>query len=52
MNYTLKRNDLGYYEVANKPTSDELQAYYAEKYYQESKGSYEAVYTPPEEIYI
>ena len=52
MNYTLKRNDLGYYEVANKPTSDELQAYYAEKYYQESKGSYEAVYTPPEERYI
>ena len=40
----LKKTDLGYLEVVNKPTLKELKAYYANKYYQQSMGSYEISY--------
>ena len=30
----LKRNSLGYYEIANKPSQNDLQSFYSEKYYQ------------------
>ncbi len=30
----LKRNSLGYYEIANKPSQDDLQSFYSQKYYQ------------------
>lgn len=48
MDLKLQRHPLGFYEVVNKPTNVELQEYYAEKYYQESKGSYEQEYSDSE----
>lgn len=44
----LIRNEIGFYEVKDKPTQRELQEYYAAKYYQESKGSYEQEYSEAE----
>ena len=48
----LKRADLGYIEVVNKLTLKELNAYYANKYYQQSMGSYEISYNEYELKYI
>mgnify|MGYP004007958269 CR=1 FL=1 len=45
MDPRLKQHSLGFYEIAEKPTPEELQKYYAEKYYQEAKGSYEHAYS-------
>ena len=45
MDPRLKKHPLGYWEIENKPTTDELQKYYAEKYYQEGMGSYELAYS-------
>lgn len=44
----LVRHELGFYEVEDKPTQSELQDYYAAKYYQEAKGSYEQQYSQAE----
>tara|TARA_Y100000590_G_scaffold470606_1_gene666836 strand:+ start:796 stop:1686 length:891 start_codon:yes stop_codon:yes gene_type:complete len=48
----LKKHSFGFYEVVDKPTQEELNAYYAEKYYQEAKGSYEQTYDQDELEYI
>lgn len=51
----LKRNSLGYYEIANKPSQNDLQSFYSEKYYQDGgKGavSYEKLYDDEELKYI
>ena len=48
----LKKTDFGYLEVVNKPTLKELNAYYANKYYQQSMGSYEISYNEYELKYI
>jgi len=48
----LTRNPLGFWEIANKPTVDELQRYYAEKYYQQAQGSYEHEYSEGELAYF
>lgn len=48
----LRRNALGYWEVENKPSETELQEYYARKYYQEARGSYEHTYTASELNYF
>lgn len=49
----LIKNEYGYFEIADKPTADELEAYYAEKYYQDGCGSYEASgYTDEETTYF
>jgi 2-polyprenyl-3-methyl-5-hydroxy-6-metoxy-1,4-benzoquinol methylase len=48
----LKKHKLGYYEVADKPAEEELNNYYANKYYQEAKDSYEQDYDPDELAYI
>ena len=49
MDHRLKRHPLGYWEIANKPTSQELRQYYAEKYYQENPGTgYEFEYSSDE----
>jgi 2-polyprenyl-3-methyl-5-hydroxy-6-metoxy-1,4-benzoquinol methylase len=48
----LKQHPLGFYEIAEKPTVKELQEYYAEKYYQDAKGSYEHEYTQDELKYF
>ena len=48
MNSRLKKNQIGFYELAQKPTNEELKEYYEKKYYQEAKGSYELEYTSEE----
>jgi 2-polyprenyl-3-methyl-5-hydroxy-6-metoxy-1,4-benzoquinol methylase len=48
----LRKHPLGFWEIAVKPTSQELQQYYADKYYQEAKGSYELEYTKDELLYF
>ena len=48
MDQRIKKHSLGFWEVAAKPTQQELQKYYAEKYFQEAKGSYELEYTKEE----
>ncbi|MDO8969676.1 MAG: class I SAM-dependent methyltransferase [Saprospiraceae bacterium] len=48
MDQRLKRHVLGYWEIVAKPTATELRSYYANKYYQEGKGSYELVYDDDE----
>lgn len=52
MDQRIKRHPLGFCEVINKPTQQELQLYYAEKYYQEGRGSYELEYTEEELLYF
>ena len=49
---SLVKNEYGFYELANKPSADELQLYYAQKYYQEGKGSYELSYSDNEIRYF
>lgn len=52
MDSRLRQHPLGYWEIANKPTAAELQAYYAHKYYQEGMGSYELAYSQEELDYF
>lgn len=52
MDQLLRKHPLGYWELASKPTLQELQLYYAEKYYQEGKGSYELAYSNDELAYF
>ena len=52
MNTRLQKNPVGFYELAEKPTAQELKKYYEDKYYQEAKGSYEYDYTPDELKYF
>lgn len=42
------KNTYGYFEVAEKPSPEELANYYAEIYFQTSQGAYEAVYSEQE----
>ena len=49
----LKQNVHGFYEVVQKPTQEELNRFYAIKYYQDEKyGSYAKSYTDEEKKYI
>ncbi len=48
MDRRLKKHPLGFWEIDPKPTPKELQMYYANKYYQEAMGGYEAEYSPEE----
>ena len=41
-------NALGYYEVTQKPTPEELRDYYAQRYYQENRSSYQPAYSEAE----
>lgn len=52
MDRRLKRHDLGYWEIADKPTMAELEVYYANKYYQENRGSYALEYSEDEIAYF
>ena len=45
-------NALGYYEVTRKPTPDELRNYYAQRYYQENRSSYQPTYSDAEREHI
>ncbi len=48
----LKYHPLGFLELVNKPTQDELQSYYAKTYYQNERGSYRKTYTAEELDYL
>jgi 2-polyprenyl-3-methyl-5-hydroxy-6-metoxy-1,4-benzoquinol methylase len=48
----LKQHSLGFWEISNKPTPEELQKYYADKYYQEGMGSYDIEYSSDELTYF
>ncbi len=52
MNTEIIKNTYGYFEVRNKPSPDELQEYYANKYYQNGLGSYETHYGNDEKQYF
>jgi 2-polyprenyl-3-methyl-5-hydroxy-6-metoxy-1,4-benzoquinol methylase len=45
----LRRHDLGFLEVVDRPTPQELADYYARTYYQNERGSFRRDY-PPEEL--
>jgi 2-polyprenyl-3-methyl-5-hydroxy-6-metoxy-1,4-benzoquinol methylase len=45
----LQRHPLGFLELAQKPTPEDLREYYAEKYYQQEQANYRKHY-PPEEL--
>jgi 2-polyprenyl-3-methyl-5-hydroxy-6-metoxy-1,4-benzoquinol methylase len=49
MNHEVKLTRHGYYELAYKPSAEELMRYYAEKYYQQSIRVHKHIY-PQEEI--
>lgn len=48
----VRKHPLGYWEVEHKPTEAELRDYYAKKYYQEARGSYEHSYSDAELSYF
>lgn len=48
----LKQNSFGFFELAEKPSVEELNNYYQNKYYQQSCGSYEKEYSNEELQYI
>lgn len=52
MRELLKKHEWGFYEVSEKPNFEELQKYYANKYYQENKGTYQASYSQEEKRYF
>jgi 2-polyprenyl-3-methyl-5-hydroxy-6-metoxy-1,4-benzoquinol methylase len=52
MDQRLRRHAFGFWEVAARPTYQELHDYYAKKYYQEAKGSYELAYSSEELSYF
>ena len=46
------QNKYGYYEIKNKPDNDELEKYYADKYYQNEMASHKKEYSATELSYI
>lgn len=48
MDARLVRHPLGFWQVRDIPTADELKAYYAERYYQQEKSNYRVSYPPAE----
>ena len=52
MDSRLQQHPIGFYEIVNKPTFEELKKYYAEKYYQDALGSYDHEYSQDELKYF
>ncbi len=48
MNNLVGKNDLGFYELLNKPSEEELADYYSTKYYQEEHAIYRSQYSREE----
>jgi 2-polyprenyl-3-methyl-5-hydroxy-6-metoxy-1,4-benzoquinol methylase len=48
----VKKNPIGFWELSDKPSLDELRSYYNKKYYQNAKGSYEIKYSEEELNYF
>ncbi len=51
-NQPIRTEPHGYYTLPNPPSADELRQYYAEKYYQQERGSYSQTYTDEELRYF
>ncbi|QMU28979.1 class I SAM-dependent methyltransferase [Adhaeribacter radiodurans] len=49
---TIELNKYGFHEVKEKPSEAELEIYYSQKYYQDTKGTYEKAYAAQEQQYI
>lgn len=41
----LRRHELGFWELVNKPTKEELADYYAKNYYQNESANYRKTYS-------
>lgn len=52
MDTRLIKHQFGFWQIANKPSPEELHRYYSDKYYQEGRGSYEIEYSPEELAYF
>jgi SAM-dependent methyltransferase len=48
----LRRHELGFLEVADPPTADELREFYQQNYYQHGHGSYQKSYSDEERRYL
>ena len=48
----LRRHPLGFLEAVDRPTPEELGAYYAETYYQAGQGSFRRCYSDEEQHVI
>jgi 2-polyprenyl-3-methyl-5-hydroxy-6-metoxy-1,4-benzoquinol methylase len=48
----LHKNPLGFWEVSEKPSKQELASYYSQEYYQKARGSYEHEYSDEELLYF
>jgi SAM-dependent methyltransferase len=46
------KHELGYYEVKDKPSIEELKEFYSKQYYQDSKGAYQAEYSDEEILFF
>lgn len=52
MDTRIKQNSIGFFEISDKPPPEELQSYYAEKYYQQPEGQYQKSYDDSELKYL
>ena len=52
MDNRLMQHPLGFWTLAEKPSAEELKDYYANKYYQQARGSYELQYSDEERVYF
>jgi SAM-dependent methyltransferase len=48
----VRKNRFGFHELADKPSAEELKAYYANKYFQNGKGDYQSDYSEEEREHI
>ena len=49
---TIRQNEFGFYEIRDKPTPEALRDYYARRYYQENRSSYQPAYSEAEREHI
>lgn len=52
MDNKLILNTIGYYEVENKPSKEELERFYSEKYFQNHTGQYQRTYSEEELVFF
>lgn len=52
MEYNLIKDELGYYSITPKPSKEDLNNFYSQKYYQNNLGHYSNVYSDKELMYF
>lgn len=50
--YTLRKHELGFFEIYPKPSVDSLEEHYRQKYFQDASGSYSLSYTDAETLFF